>query len=126
MAAFFYIGQSIPIPLQATAPKLPGRRPDNVVEYRNVRTGFRAVPRLSGDRFVLDITSQRESSFSSRHGVVDAQQIQTQIHGRLNEWIDIAGILGLRQVGETGWVYDDQIQQKNQHPVYLKMVELSP
>jgi len=123
MSAIIYFGQSIPVSSRTTTPNHGGQG-ENFVEFREVRTGFKVKPRLAGDRFVLDIVSQSESTPSVQHGVVDAQQIQTQIQGKLDEWIEISGILSAGQWRETGIAYDDEINKKNLRQVFLKIAEV--
>jgi len=122
LAAFIYIGQSIPVSTQAGDPRVHGSR----IVFRDVKTGFRVVPRLSGDHFVLDIASQQESTPSARQGAVAAQRIQTQVQGRLNQWLDIGGILGIRRKSDTGFIYSDGRQKKSNSSIFLKIVEVAP
>ena len=89
LPATLFIGQSIPVsPLQY------GRGDRSHVGYQHVMSGFRVLTRLSNDRFILDIASQGGSSTSNVHQGVGYQQIQTQIQGRLGQWLDIGGVLG--------------------------------
>ena len=122
-AAVIYVGQSIPVSLQSVAPRPQGNLSDGSVVFKEVRTGFRVLPRLSGNHYVLDITSQRESTLTAGRGAVESQQIQTQVQGRLNQWLDIGGVLGVRQLRSTGLVYDDRTGKQSRGGVYLKVVE---
>jgi hypothetical protein len=119
LPAFITIGQSIPVSTRAIDPRSNG---DEVV-YQELRTGFRVVPRLTGDRFILDITSQRDASSPSEYGTVATQQIQTQAQGKLNEWIEIGAVLGLGQQRAGGLVYSDQQRRKSRTQVFLTVVE---
>jgi hypothetical protein len=121
-SARIYIGLSVPVSEGRTGTRQYGR----AVEYREIRTGFEVLPRLSGDRFVLNIASQRESAASAGQGVVDTQQIQTRIQGRLNAWIDIGGILGETQGREAGPIYRKEEKLKNRTQVFIKLVEIGP
>ena len=123
LPAFFYVGQLVPVSTQTVDPRSHGSR----VVFKEARTGFEVVPRLSGDRFILDIASRRESTPSADRGggVVQSQQIQTQVHGRLNEWIDIGGVLGSRQRREAGVAYRDETSRQNRQSVFLTIVEVA-
>jgi len=123
MSAVIYFGRSIPISSRMSAPNHGGHG-ENFVEFREVRTGFKVKPRLAGDRFVLDILSQSESTPSVQHGVVDAQQIQTQIQGKLGEWMDISGILSAGLWRESGIGYGDEVNKRHLRQVFLKIVEV--
>ena len=116
MAATIYIGQSIPIPAHRSGPKMS-------VEYRRVLTGVRVVARLSGDHFNLQVSSRKESIDGVTSSSVGTQQIQTQIKGRLNEWIDIGGLFEVGQHREKGLVYGHEDHRADRQPVFLKMVE---
>jgi len=123
MSAVIYFGQSIPISSRTSAPNRGGQG-DNFVEFREVRTGFKVKPRLAGNRYVLDIVSQSESTLSVQHGAVDAQQIQTQIQGKLGEWMDISEILSAGHWRESGIVYGDEVNKRNLRQVFIKIVEV--
>jgi len=92
-AAAITVGMSIPV---ITA---IGRRPrrggpgGEAVEYRDILTGFEVTPRISGDRVVIDISSRREGLSNAVHGAVAIQHIDTQVQGRIDEWIEIGTIL---------------------------------
>ena len=118
-SALLFIGQSIPVSGQTVDPRVRGRQGD----FTEVRTGFWVTVRLAGDRYVLDIVSQRESNASSGHGAVATQQIQTQVNGQLGKWMDIGGVLGTSRYSESGFVYGDRRQGRRQQPVYLIIVE---
>jgi len=47
------------------------------------------TPRIGGDTVVLDISQRAETL---RNGVVDTQQLETQVSGKLGEWISLGGI----------------------------------
>lgn len=97
-AAFIRVGQSVPVPQQQqqyvrTYPG--GRVVEQVVgggvEYRDVTSGFYALPRLAGDRVTLDISSQREALSGQVQGGLNVQNAVTTVSGRLGEWIEVAG-----------------------------------
>ncbi len=125
LPAFITIGNIIPVTTQTVDPRSRGSQDGKRVVFREVKTGFRVIPRLSGDRFILDITSQLESISSAGHGAVETQQIQTQVQGRLNEWVEIGGVLGMRQWSESGFVYSDEYKKQNRGRVFLKIVEVA-
>jgi hypothetical protein len=94
-SAYVQTGKSIPLPERGvTRSVIGGRIGEQVVEgveYRNVDTGFYVMPRISGDRVTLDISSQREALNARRPGAIDVQRAATTISGRLGEWIEVAG-----------------------------------
>lgn len=120
MRAVMFIGQAIPVSTATIDPRTGSR-----VVFQQVRTGFDVVARLSGNRFVLDIVSQRESTITADRGAIATQQIQTQVSGQLGQWVDVGGILGMRQFGETGFVYSDEYWKENRSSVFLTIVEVA-
>lgn len=94
--AFVRIGQSVPVrERQVQRSVVGGRVVEQVVEstqYRDATTGFYVLPRVSGDRVTLDISTQRESLSRPVQGGVNVQSMVTTVSGRLGEWMEIGGI----------------------------------
>jgi type II secretory pathway component GspD/PulD (secretin) len=94
--AFVRVGQSVPVrERQVQRSVVGGRVVEQVVEtaqYRDAATGFYVLPRVTGDRVTLGISSQRETLSKQAHGGVNVQSIVTTISGRLGEWMEIGGI----------------------------------
>ncbi len=99
-SAFINFGQSVPVPQrQVTRSVVNGQVVERVssgVEYRDVQTGFNVLPRLNGDRVILEINPQRDTFASPEQnlppGSVNTQRAATTVAGRLGEWIEIGGI----------------------------------
>jgi type II/III secretion system protein len=96
--AFIRVGQSVPVqpqpqPLVRTFPG-GGRVVEQAVggvEYRDVTSGFYALPRVAGDRVTLDISAQREALSGQVQSGFNVQNAVTTVSGRLGEWIEVAG-----------------------------------
>lgn len=96
--AFIRVGQSVPVPQQQQqyVRTFPG---GNVVEqvvgggveYRDVTSGFYALPRVAGDRVTLDLSAQREALSGQVQGGINVQRAVTTVSGRLGEWMEVAG-----------------------------------
>jgi hypothetical protein len=52
-------------------------------------TGFEVVPRLSGERVLLDIAPRRESLGDAQR--VQSQAIASTVSARLGEWFELGG-----------------------------------
>jgi len=76
--AFIFAGQSRPL-------HIPGG-----TEIQHIESGFEVTPRLSGDRLMLEVATQKETP-GVRPGSVQAQRVATTITARLGEWIEIGG-----------------------------------
>ena len=100
-SAFIRIGHSVPVtPRYATRTVVNGRIVEDVgstTEYRDVTTGFYALPRVVGDRVTLEISPERDTL--ARHdpglprGSVNVQRATTTVSGRLGEWIEVGGVV---------------------------------
>jgi len=94
--AFVRISQSVPVrERQVQRTVVSGRVVEQVVEgaqYRDVASGFYVLPRVSGDRVTLDVSSQRESLSRRAAGNVNVQSLDTTVSGRLGEWMEIGGV----------------------------------
>ena len=100
-SAFIRTGQAVPLPQQRQVLRtvVNGQIVGSVidsVEYRDVMTGFHALPRLAGDRVTLEISPQRDTLSTPDqnlpHGSVNVQRITTTVSGRLGEWMEISGL----------------------------------
>jgi type II secretory pathway component GspD/PulD (secretin) len=94
--AFVRVGESVPVRERQVQRSVVGARVvEQVVEttqYRDAATGFYVLPRISGDRVTLDISTQRESLSRPVQGGVSVQSVVTTVSGRLGEWMEIGGI----------------------------------
>jgi type II secretory pathway component HofQ len=88
-AAMIDYGSSVPVVTAVLAGG--GRRPwgGGQVEYRDLPNGFLVTPRVSGERVVLDV-QQRSDALRGRS--IETQRVQSQVSGRLGEWIELGGV----------------------------------
>jgi hypothetical protein len=100
--AFIFAGQSRPV-------HVPG-----ATVIHEVGTGFEVVPRLSGERVLLDIQT------SSAHG----QRAVTTLSTRLGEWIEVAGIDSEHAREERGIGSASSRRAVESRRVWLKVEEL--
>jgi type II secretory pathway component GspD/PulD (secretin) len=100
-SAFIRIGQSVPLPQRQVIRTIVNgqivERIVNTAEYRDVMTGFYALPRLAGDRVTLEISPQHDTlprpEQNLPRGSVNVQRVATTVSGRLGEWIEIGGLV---------------------------------
>jgi len=94
--AFIRIGQSVPVPRREVMQTVIGgqvvSRVVDSVDYRDVGTGFYALPRVTGDRVTLDINPRHDTLNRQLPGAINTQNVATTVSGRLGEWIEIAGL----------------------------------
>jgi type II secretory pathway component GspD/PulD (secretin) len=88
-----YISSGLQVPLRTTERYYGGGIPyqRTTTQLQDVTRGFYVVPRVSGDTVTLEI-AQHNDQPGRRYGVVDTQRIESVVHGRLGEWIDLGGL----------------------------------
>ena len=99
-SAFINIGQSVAVPQrQVTRTVVNGQIVERVssgVEYRDAQTGFHVLPRLNGDRVILEINPQRDTFAAPEQNLppasMNTQRASTTVSGLLGEWIEIGGV----------------------------------
>jgi len=87
--ALIQVGQSVPLTTNATDEY--GRFYQQT-QYRNVTRGFYATATVHGDLVQITISSQQDRMSTSRADVIDIQETDTRVSGRLGEWISVGGI----------------------------------
>jgi len=100
--AFIFAGQARPI-------QVPG-----ATVIQEVGTGFEVVPRLSGERVLLDIQT------SSAHG----QRAVTTLSTRLGEWVEVAALASERAREDRGVASAGSLRAVESRRVWLKVEEL--
>ena len=97
--ALIQVGQSVPI---TTRSRDAYGQVYNNTEYRNVTQGFYVTASLAGDIVHLDISSNRDRVSQQQPGVIDIQQADTRVSGRVGEWISIGGSSEQSQADSSG------------------------
>jgi hypothetical protein len=100
--AFIFAGQSRPV-------HVPG-----ATVVQEVGAGFEVVPRVSGERVLLDIQT------SSAHG----QRAVTTLSTRLGEWVEVAGIAAEQAREGRGVASASSRRAVDSRRVWLKVEEL--
>lgn len=91
--AFVRLGQAVPY--VRVTPGASGRgAPATVVEERNVTAGVDVLPRVRGERVMLEITPRLSRLEDLKTGTMSVQELTTTVTARLGEWIDLGEILG--------------------------------
>ncbi len=86
--ALIQIGQSVP--LTTTQSDSYGYAQSNT-EYRNVTQGFYVTASVTGDTVHLSISTNRDRVSQERPDVINVQSTDSQVTGRLGEWLTLAG-----------------------------------
>lgn len=98
-AAMIDNGSSVPIVTAVVG--AGGRRPwvGAQTEYRDLPNGFLVTPRVTGETVILDIDQRSDTM---RGGRIDTQRVQTQVSGRLGEWISLGSVSSSSSTTERG------------------------
>ncbi len=122
--AFIRSGQSVPLGQRQVTISGHGTTVHDTVQYKDVTTGFYVIPRLNGDRVILNI-SPRSARLSRRGGgAIDIQQAQTTLSGRLGEWISIAGSSRRSSDTESGITHATTARGDESKQIWLKVEEI--
>jgi type II secretory pathway component GspD/PulD (secretin) len=122
--ATIYVGLSAPVAMDQLTHK--GMRYHQIQGYREMLTGVQVTPRTSGNRVTLGIKAQQDQPAGNGSAAVRHQQIQTQIQGQLNEWIDIGSILGASNSKADRLDTRSTSQQSSQRHIFVKVTEIHP
>ena len=87
--ALIQVGQSVPLTTQGTDGY---GQIYQQTQYRDVLRGFYATATVHGDRVQISISSSRDRLAQGRSGVVEVQNADTRVSGRVGEWITVGGI----------------------------------
>lgn len=87
--ALIQVGQSVPLKTQG----IDGYgQIYQQTQYRDVLRGFYATATVHGDRVQISISSSRDRLAQGRSGVVEVQNADTRVSGRVGEWITVGGV----------------------------------
>lgn len=127
-SAFIQSGGSAPVTARRVERRVVGGRVvEEVVEsteYRDAATGFHVLPRIAGDRVLLEVSQQREAFSRRAQGAVDAQHLVTTVSGVLGEWIEIGGSGGDRTVWNSTPGSAGSTSASTQRRVLIRVEEL--
>lgn len=87
--ALIQVGQSVPLTTQGSDGY---GQIYQQTQYRDVLRGFYATATVHGDRVQISISSSRDRLAQGRGGVVEVQNADTRVSGRVGEWITVGGI----------------------------------
>ncbi|NBB09628.1 secretin N-terminal domain-containing protein [Pseudomonas sp. SLFW] len=97
--ALIQVGQSIPITNVQTDSY--GYAQTNT-QYRNVTRGFYVTATITGDIVHLNISTNNDRMSQQQADAIKVQSTDTQVSGRLGEWITLAGVSDQSRADEQG------------------------
>jgi len=87
--ALIQVGQSVPV---TTSQSDSYGYAQSNTEYRNVTQGFYVTASITGDIVHLSISTNRDRVSQERPDVFKVQSTDSQVSGRIGEWITLAGV----------------------------------
>ena len=111
-------GQAIPI---ASRKRNADGTVTETVIYQQLTSGFRVMPRLSGDVVTLTIRPQQQSPSQTGQTVFQSTQMETTIQGKLGEWMHIGGVGETEQTQSSGLTYRTRVRHQNQDQIWVKV-----
>ena len=117
--ALLQIGQSVPVTNRTLTQGPGGAVVTDSVAYRDVTTGFEVVPRVAGDRVILDIRPRRDTPAADR--AINVQRMASTASARLGEWFELGGAA---QDESRGLVAGTNAIRQDVRRVWVKVEEL--
>lgn len=121
--AYIHVGQSIPVAARTLTRTVNGLVATDSVDYRDLATGFEVVPRVSGERVFLDISSRRETPVGGRGGA-DVERVVTSASARLGEWFELGASTRDESRSDSGLLIGAAGLRKENHRIWVKVEEL--
>jgi type II secretory pathway component GspD/PulD (secretin) len=121
--AYIHVGQSLPLALRQTVMTPRGPVVSDSIAYREIGSGFYAVPRLNGERVTLDIYAGQEVP-GNVYGSAEVRRIATTIAGRLGEWLPLGGVEQQATTESRGLLNQGTTVSGDSRQVWLKVEAL--
>lgn len=118
-------GLSVPVPVRQVIQRPWGTEVVDSTEYRQVESGFYVLPRVSGDRVTLEISTQNDSlAPSGTYPTTRTQQTSSTVSGRLGEWM-VLGEIGRRGADDGSTISTrSAARSQEQRNVLIKVEEM--
>ena len=122
--AYIDTGQLVPVAGRTAFVTNSGVVIQDNIEFHNASSGFYVVPNINGNIVTLQVSPYMSRVNPDQNGVIDVQNIETTVRGRLGEWIEIGGIAQHSRRNESGILYNKERNLDTAHSVLLKVEEL--
>lgn len=123
-SGYIAVGRSVPVPLRQVRLGPGGAVVSESVVYRDIGSGFHAVPRVAGDTVTLEISPRYDTLERGAPGTANIQRLSTTVSGKLGEWIELGGSSQEGSGREGGYTSYGAGSQRDNRRVWLKVEEL--
>lgn len=120
-SAFIQVGSSIPVPFTQIIAGPRGGAISQGTEYRDIGSGFYALPRVNGDQVTLDISPQKESLSETQYGEIRTARLVSTVRGRLGEWMELGGSGYSEQIDQRGITRYGTRDAQSQRRLWVKV-----
>lgn len=120
--AMISMGTSRPLPTRNVIRTPQGVVVTDAVTYQDISTGFEVVPRVVGERVILDINPRRETP--GPNGSVNVQRVSTSASGRLGEWFEIGAMAQSSSSSSSGILSSNAAERQENRRVWVKVEQL--
>lgn len=119
--ALIQVGQSVPITTRSTDGY---GQIYQQTQYRDVSRGFYATATVQGERVQVTISSHNDRLNSAHSDVIDIQETDTRVSGRLGEWISLGGVNESATSEQRGSLRRYSTNGQQDHSLRLKVERL--
>jgi len=116
--ALIQVGQSVPF-TTAQSDSYGGLQTQT--QYKNVTQGFYVTASVTGETVHLSISTNNDRMSQERQDVVNVQSTDTQVSGRLGEWITLAGTNEQSQYNQRGYTRNWSTQGRSDMTLRVKV-----
>jgi len=119
--AHIHVGQSVPHVEQILTLSGHGALLTQGVVMQNITTGFEVLPRLRGERVLLEITPRLLSLEQPAIGLVSFQNLTTKVSVKRGEWFDLGQIAGTRHEVHRAILDSASAQSSTRRTILVKI-----
>lgn len=106
----------------------PARGGGVILQSNPVQTssGFYARVRANGNLVTIEVAPQKSSFDEERGNQINVQQMQTEITGRLGEWIELGGVNQSSEYQGSGTLHSTHRDNHSNNNIYIQVEEVQP
>lgn len=121
--AFIATGESIPVTTYRSYGGGEYRHFQSTTQYRDVTSGFYALPKVNGQRVTVEISPHLDRPGKSP-GSFEVMHTGTSVSGLLGEWINLGGTTLSEGSRQHGIIFSAGNSQNREYNILLKVEEL--
>ncbi len=120
--AFISTGTSIPYTERTYVRDRNGLSVSRRTSYQDSSSGVYVLPRISGDRVILEISSQK--SAPADRGRINSQSASTIVSVRFGEWVEIGGVARSGSASRAGITGISGSSGKELRGIFVRLTEV--